>query len=232
MAFDTAAEVFSVALQSKTGISYIEIDSGSRHSELLVHTADKLCEIAEIRPSDISMVACAKGPGSFTGLRIGFSAAKGIASALKIPLCAIPTLDYLAYPLSDWDGLVLPALDAKKGRFFAALYRRGTRISDYADISPEALAQEIDRVQSSPQERIMLTGCGAHLLENRLALCLSEFQTANMHPNRLMINPYSRRGGAVELLKIAKNGIIPCDAVNSGPIYLRKSDAELNLRGR
>ena len=220
LALDTADQVFSVALATETGVLYTEIDAGRRHSELLMDSAQRLCTIAGLKPADLTLVACMKGPGSFTGLRIGFSAAKGIALALKIPLVSVPTLDCLAYPLSVWPGIVLPAVDAKKGCFFTALYREGQRLTDYMDASPEVLVTEITKARL-PSEQILLTGCGAELLYPRLA--------AYIPPADIMIDPKSRKGGAKELLQVIKDTIVNKDDSNSGPLYLRKSDAELKI---
>ncbi|MCL2380021.1 MAG: tRNA (adenosine(37)-N6)-threonylcarbamoyltransferase complex dimerization subunit type 1 TsaB [Treponema sp.] len=219
LALDTSDQVLSVALATEAGVSCTAIDSGTRHSELLMECAAWLCKNAGIKPSDVGLVVCMKGPGSFTGLRIGFSAAKGISLALNIPLVAVPTLDCLAYPLSIWPGIALPAIDAKKGCFFAALYREGQRLTDFMDASPETIFKEIVHSRLSPQEQVILTGCGAQALYSRL--------TADFSLAHITVNPESRSGGARELLSIAKNGTLN-NSVNSGPLYLRKSDAELN----
>ena len=223
LALDTAAQVLSAALATETGISYTAIDAGRRHSELLMDSVDMLCKIAGIKPEDIDLIACMKGPGSFTGLRIGFSAAKGMALALKKPLAAIPTLDCLAYPFSIWPGIVVPAMDAKKDCFFAALYRDGQLLTDYMDASPQALAKEITLTRLSPDERIVLTGCGADLLYSRLE--------AYIPLTHIRVDPVSKRGGARELIEIAKSIILSnsIDDIYSGPVYLRKSDAELKM---
>jgi len=220
LAIDTSDRVLSVALAAETGVLCTELDAGMRHSELLMKSVDSLCAIAGIKPAQITHLACMKGPGSFTGLRIGFAAAKGMALALNIPLTAVPTLDCLAYPFSAWPALVLPAMDAKKGCFFAALYRGGQRLTDYLDASPQTLAQAITDTRLSPGERILLTGCGSELLYPRLA---------DLYPAAFIsIDPDPKRGRARELLKIARNATMPADDGNSGPVYLRKSDAELN----
>lgn len=219
LAIDSAGEVLSAALAVGEDVWYMETDSGGRHSELLIECADSLCKSAGISPHDLGMALCMKGPGSFTGLRIGYSTVKGLALALGIPFTAIPTLDCLAFPLSVWPGLVLPSMDAKKGCFFAALYRAGERLTRYLDASPETLAEEALKAGFSGQEPLVLTGSGAKMLFSALADHLpSEY---------MMIDPCFKRGRAQELLKIAGNGIL--NAVNdSGLLYLRKSDAELN----
>jgi len=230
IAFDSADHVLSVALSTENGVWYSEIDAGSRHSELILDCADNLCKISGIKPEDLEMAACMKGPGSFTGLRIGFSAVKGLALALGIPLITVPTLDCLAYHLSVWPGLVLPAIDAKKNSFFSAFYREGKRLTDYMDASVEILAKEAaglgfsqtDKKADSPGELLVLTGSGAQMLYSQL----SEY----ILPDFIRIDPLYGRGRARELLQIIKDDKLQSVNENDkGPFYLRKSDAELKL---
>ena len=219
LAIDSSDQVLSVALSAESGVWYTEIDAGTRHSELLMDNIDWLLKNAEIRPPDLNMAACMKGPGSFTGLRIAFSAAKGLAMALKIPLITAPTLDCLAYPLSIWPGIVIPAIDAKKGCFFTAIYRCGEKTGDDMDASPLTIMAEISKSRLSPEEPVILTGPGAQLL-------FSVLSKNNASP--LSLDPDFRKGRARELIKIIKSSkLVLTDDFNSGPVYLRKSDAEL-----
>ena len=95
--------------------------------------------------NDIGFVAVTLGPGSFTGIRVGLSFCKGMASALGIDLVGVPTLDVLAYPFHYLEGhYVCPLIDAKKGEVFTALYRvtKGTleRLSEYQSVRPGMVA--------------------------------------------------------------------------------------------
>jgi len=222
LALDSSDAVLSVALATKTGFFYMEIKALS-HSELLLECTQSLCKSANISPSELNMVSCMNGPGSFTGLRIGFSSAKGIALALGIPLVSVPTLDCLAHPFSMWPGIVLPVIDAKKGCFFAAFYRHGKRLTCYRDSSPEALAEEAAKVIDFPNEPILLTGGGAELLHSSFISC---FPSGNIR-----VESACKHGSAKELLEIAKSDKFEVvNDINSGPAYLRKSNAELNFK--
>jgi len=228
LAIDSSSKVLSVALETENQIFYEEIGSENSHSELLMECADGLCKSADIKPADLSLVACMKGPGSFTGLRIGFSAGKGIALALGIPLIAVPTLDCLAYPFSAQPGLVLPVLDAKKGCFFAAFYRKDERLTDFLDSSPLELLKTASKILLEPEEPLLLTGSGAELLLTRLK---------NTNPEELLpinninIDIEFAIGRARELLKIVKtNKLYKENDIYGFPVYLRKSDAELNCK--
>jgi tRNA threonylcarbamoyladenosine biosynthesis protein TsaB len=219
IALDTATAVLSLALSTEKGQWYCEIDAGLRHSELLMDTADMLMKTAGLKPGDLELAACMKGPGSFTGLRIGFAAAKGLALALGIPMVAVPTLDCMAHPFSAWPGPVLPLMDAKKGRYFTALYRGNERISGYMDAGPETILSLLPR--DAP---LLLTGPDADMILPGLKAALPE--------TRIFVDPRRHRGNAKELLELTeKYDILRNDDKEflSGPLYLRKSDAELSL---
>ena len=227
LALDSSQEVLSAALAAGDDLWYSEIDAGLRHSELMMECVDGLFKTAGLSPKDLNLVACMKGPGSFTGLRIAYAAAKGLAMALDIALKAQPTLDCIAHPLSFWPGIVLAAIDAKQGRFFAALYRKGKLLCPYMDDGPEALADELGRARINSDEQIILTGPGAALLQSRLR----DFSPENPRPDNILLDPQYGRGRARELLEITKCDIIEgANDLYSGPVYLRKSDAELNRR--
>jgi tRNA threonylcarbamoyladenosine biosynthesis protein TsaB len=188
-------------------------------------TVDRLLGSAGLESGDINLVACMKGPGSFTGLRIAFAAVKGMALALGIPMVSVPTLDCMAAPHGSWPGLVIPAMDAKKGRFFSALYRGGERLGDFMDAPPEEIAERIRALSGGGElagEKVLVTGPDGPLLHEKL--------TAALGPG-LFCDPGGKRGKARELLDIVlKKGIIGSEGdFFSGPLYLRKSDAELSF---
>jgi len=228
LAIDSSSAVLSVALETETQILHEEVDKAISHSELLMECTDGLCKSAGIKPADLDLVACMKGPGSFTGLRIGFSTAKGIALALGIPLIAIPTLDCLADPFSTRPGLALPVLDAKKSCFFAAFYRKGERLTDFLDASPLELLKIASEIMLSPEESVLLTGSGAELLLSKF----KEPQPGNLvFIKNIDLDCDFARGRAKELLKIAKNvKLCNINDINGFPVYLRKSDAELKCK--
>ncbi|MDR1319391.1 MAG: tRNA (adenosine(37)-N6)-threonylcarbamoyltransferase complex dimerization subunit type 1 TsaB [Treponema sp.] len=222
LAIDTAASVFSAALGTDRGVWHFETDSGMRHSELLLDTVDMLMKKSGLVPSDLDGVLCMRGPGSFTGLRIGFAAAKGLALSLGLPFSAFSTLECGAHAFSVWPGLVVPVIDARKNAFFYALYSGGQRLCPDTEAAAPEIARSINAAVSGPREnRVLLTGPGAETLYRELP-GPSPFIT---------VNPEFRRGNALFLLEIAKNvDILNNSYVNAGPEYIRKSDAELNLR--
>ena len=210
---------------------FLTINNGQKQSELIMDAIDTLQNMAGIKKTELDAVACMEGPGSFTGLRIGFAAAKGLALALGIPIIPVPTLDCMAFSFSFWQGFVLPVIDAKKNSFFTAIYKQGKRISDYLDATMDKIIKVIIdnwqnlafpmNVKKPAAPPLLVTGPAVHLA---LPYLVSVFpETA---PDYAW-----ERGYAAELLNISKEmSILNRNFSNysAGPLYLRKSDAELN----
>jgi tRNA threonylcarbamoyladenosine biosynthesis protein TsaB len=233
LAIDTATEQFSVALAADVdntapAVWLFEADAGLRHSELVMDIVDMLMDKAGLKPRDLSGVVCMGGPGSFTGLRIGFAIAKGLALSLGIPFAAIPTLDCIAWPFSAWPGTVVPALDAKKGAFFCALYQGGKRLCPDMDAPPDEIASAISAALAAAPGPILLTGPAAPLLYEKVYM----YEKVYTPESKLDLKAGKglRWGNAQTLLQIARETgcITQCNTDPScGPVYIRKSDAEL-----
>jgi tRNA threonylcarbamoyladenosine biosynthesis protein TsaB len=217
LAIDTATDLFSVAV-AREGDSYLfEADVGLRHSELSMDSIDMLLRRAELKPEDLNGIVCMGGPGSFTGLRIGFSLAKGLALSLGIPFAAVPTLECMVWPFSSLPGIVVPVIDAKQGAYFCALYQNGKRLCEDMDITLDELAAKLSHLQLPT-----ITGPGAPLLYDKL--CAMNLQDGIIWGKNL------RWGNAATLLHIARESDILAHGTNdysAGPEYIRKSDAEL-----
>ena len=112
----------SIANNGKT-IVLKELNDGSySHAEKLHEFIKQVVEEASIKLTDLKAVAVSKGPGSYTGLRIGVSAAKGLCFALDIPLIATSTLQALALSVSISEGLVIPLLDARRMEVYSSVF--------------------------------------------------------------------------------------------------------------
>lgn len=122
---ETATAVCSVGL-ARDGVllSLRETDEGLVHGELLAPFIQEMLQSTGHRPADLAAVAVSTGPGSYTGLRVGLSTAKGIALGAGIPLIALPTLNLLAAAVrrSHPDSWIMPAIDARRQEVYAALY--------------------------------------------------------------------------------------------------------------
>jgi tRNA threonylcarbamoyladenosine biosynthesis protein TsaB len=121
---ETATKNCSVAL-AKNGITILckEIaETGYTHAERLHVFIEEIIQDTAIGFQDLSAIAVSQGPGSYTGLRIGVSAAKGLCYALNIPLIAVDTLQVLASQVSITDGYIVPMLDARRMEVYSAIF--------------------------------------------------------------------------------------------------------------
>jgi len=220
LAVDTATEKLSIALAAGNDAWLFEADAGLRHSELVMEAIDMLCKKAALGPEDLTGIVCMGGPGSFTGLRIGFSLAKGLALALGCPFASIPTLDCMARPLSSLKGLVMPVLDAKKSSFFCALYRDGKKISADMDAGPSTIAAAIASACAGQEKQALLFGPGSGLLYERL----TQLPQSPLADIDLLAGKGLRWGNAQTLLEIAREtDIFANPDFSAGPEYIRSS---------
>ena len=121
---ETATKNCSVSL-AKDGITILtkEIsEAGYSHAEKLHVFIEEILKETQSNVKDLKAVAVSKGPGSYTGLRIGVSSAKGICYALDIPLIAVDTLQILAKQLNVEEGIIVPMIDARRMEVFSAVY--------------------------------------------------------------------------------------------------------------
>lgn len=122
---ETSTTVCSVSL-SKNGelLSFKEINNGYTHAENLHIFIENIIKQASITLKELNAVAISKGPGSYTGLRIGVSAAKGLAYSLNIPLIALDTLEIMANSAlaKDNDAVYCPMIDARRMEVYTSVY--------------------------------------------------------------------------------------------------------------
>jgi tRNA threonylcarbamoyladenosine biosynthesis protein TsaB len=215
LCLDTCGNTLSAALQFDGGVVSLEVNAGEKHSGLLLPVMDNLLRTAGIEPAALDVAACMRGPGSFTGIRIGFAAVQGIAAASEARAVSIPTLDCMALPFEDVP-VVVPAIDSRRRQFYTAVYRGGERITDYLDTRPDTLVPLL-----CDDERILLTGPDADKLYDALSSLLPE--------KHISVNPYFSYGQAKTMLHFfTKESRIKAgwEETLAVPLYIRKSDAE------
>ena len=143
-------------------------NSGLTHSETLLPMITAMLESSRTKLSDLSLIACATGPGSFTGLRIGISAAQGLAWGLGIPCAGVSSLAALAHMSAFYRGTICCVMDARRGQVYRAAYRTdGFRPSVLIADGAVPLEQLQDEL-SGLRDRIFLVGDGAELCYNYL----------------------------------------------------------------
>lgn len=131
-------------------------EQGYSHAEKLHLFIEDILKEHQLDFSDLSAIAVSQGPGSYTGLRIGVSAAKGLCYALNLPLIAVDTLEILASKLAISEGVIIPTIDARRMEVYSAIFNakiEKVRATE-AEIIDENSFQEIE-------EKIHLIGDGA-----------------------------------------------------------------------
>jgi tRNA threonylcarbamoyladenosine biosynthesis protein TsaB len=124
LSLETATTNCSVSLSQNGETLHLKEDYGNgfSHAEKLHTYIDEVLRLEGIEASQLGAIAVSKGPGSYTGLRIGVSAAKGLCFALNIPLIAVDTLESLAQQVIANSGLVIPLLDARRMEVYSAVF--------------------------------------------------------------------------------------------------------------
>jgi len=163
---ETATKTCSVAL-SKDGalLALKELTSENySHAEKLNGFIEDVLKEAGFQISQIEAVAVSAGPGSYTGLRIGTSTAKGLCYGLNIPLISVNSLKALANQLNLEEGLICPMFDARRMEVFTAIYS-----SDLKELKPtNALVVEEDSLSEFESETITIVGPGAEKCQEML----------------------------------------------------------------
>lgn len=122
LSIDTSSKLCNVAiLEDTTLIKKIELDNGLTHSETLMMLIKQILNDCNLKLTDINLLVCDIGPGSFTGLRIGVATVKAFYDSLNIPCVGISSLEVLAYYMED-DGMVCTSIDARNNNCYFAIY--------------------------------------------------------------------------------------------------------------
>lgn len=227
LAFETATIAGSAAVvdDEKGLIGEVRIDVKVAHSERLMPSVQWLLKMSGLSINDIDAFGLSIGPGSFTGLRIGLSTAKGLAFSTGKPLVPVRTLDAFARTLVHCSYPICPMLDARKNQIYAGLYRWEDgickKIQPETAISPEDLLNRIKE-----QGPVLITGDGAVKYRELIVNVLGK--------DAVFAPSYRMSPAASSVAEIAseklKTGDIP-DPVGITPYYIRKSEAELLWKG-
>lgn len=221
LALETSAKSVSVAVtENGTLLAQAYQDRGLTHSVTLMPLLDGMLKTAGLTLDDMDIIAVAQGPGSFTGIRIGVSAAKGLAWAKALPCCGVSTLEAMAYGVTDFEGVVVGAMDARRQQVYNALFRtengRVTRLCADRAVAMELVAEEL----AAMPEPKLIVGDGAALLYDFLQKAGIGFRLASpLHRQQ------SAAGVALAAEHLAAQGLT-CSAQELQPVYLRLSQAE------
>ena len=221
LAFETSAKSCSAALhdgQKLLAESYQ--NSGLTHSQTLMVMAEDLLKVCGKSAADVTHLAVAAGPGSFTGIRIGVSAAKGFAWGAELPVYGVSTLEAMALGLGAMDGHVCACMDARRKQGYNAVFLAEdgclTRVSEDRAISLEELKKELEHIDGP----IYLVGDGAELTFRTLSADLPGLRLPPEHRR------HQRASGVALAAVEAMNRGESADGAALQPNYLRMSQAE------
>lgn len=222
LALDTSSEVASAAVADEKKIQgEIILNLNKQHSMVLIPMIDDLLSSLGVDIGDMDAIACASGPGSFTGLRIGAATAKGLCHGAEKSLIGIPTLDGLAFNMAHSKGIICPIIDALRNNVYTALYRwEGNilkKLEDYMAVSIEEL---IEKIKTYGDDAVFV-GDGVFVHRGRLEEGLGG--RAAFAPQHLVLQRASSL--ACLALERLKKGDVD-SYMDFVPFYLRKSQAE------
>ena len=206
---ETATKNCSVAL-AKNGqtIALREIaEEGYSHAEKLHVFIEEIISESEISFKDLNAIAVSQGPGSYTGLRIGVSSAKGLCYALNIPLIAVDTLQSLGAQITISTGLIIPMIDARRMEVFSASYDKD--LNTIAKVAAEIITEE--SYQNSDEE--------IHFLGDGAAKCKEFLHKSNFIFHDEIIYPSAKQMSSLSFEKHKKSDTV--DVAFFEPLYVK-----------
>jgi tRNA threonylcarbamoyladenosine biosynthesis protein TsaB len=226
LGIETATVQAGCAIGGHEGVlAMAQSAKGRRHAENLAPAIEFICTQASVDLDEISVVAVDRGPGLFTGLRVGIATAKALAHSLGVPMIGVPSLDLLAFPMRYTNRLIVAAIDARRGEIYYAFYRQVPggmqRLGDHRIGSPDDVASEL----LASGEEILLVGDGAHRYHEAFD-GLAKVELADngaSHPSAASLVQLAHASALREQFQ---------RAADVEPIYLRKPDAEINWATR
>jgi len=226
LAIETSTMLGGVAIADDSAglIAEVRLNVKSTHSERLMTEIDHVLKQSFLKISDIDVFAIAVGPGSFTGLRIGLSTAKGLAYATGKPIVSVPTLEAFAWNFPYCRYPVCTLLDARKKEVYAAVFRWEdagfVRLIDEISISVDSLVGKAE----FPDEKILFAGEGAILYKNEITELMGD-GALFASPEKMSLSPANV--ASLGLKKASQKDF--SEPVSLVPFYIRSSEAEVKL---
>lgn len=209
LAFDTSSKALSVAiLDGENLLADVTVNIKKNHSINLMPAIDFLMKAVDLKPTDLDRISVAQGPGSYTGLRVAVATAKTLAYTLNIELVGVSSLYALA-AAADFDGLVVPVIDARRNNVYAGFYKDGQSLKDDQHMN---FADVIEAVKY--EESVMFVGEVANF-NNQIAESLPQAKVLSVLPSAYAIG---KRGQELQ----------PVDVDSFVPSYLKRVEAEEN----
>ncbi len=222
LAVDSSGLVASAALlEDDTLIAEYTVNYKKTHSQTLLPMVDEIVKMTETDLNTIDAIAVAKGPGSFTGLRIGAATVKGLALALDKPVVGVPTVEGLAMNLFGTEKLICPIMDARRNQVYTGIYRfSGEQLEVVKEQAALGIEELIGALNLIGKEVIFL-GDGVPVYQKVIEEKMSvPFHFAPAHLNKQRAAAVGVRG-----MEYFRSGVFE-SGDDFEPEYLRLSQAE------
>lgn len=222
LALDSSGLVASVALlEDDNLLAEYTVNYKKTHSQTLLPMLDEIVQMTDTELSSVDALAVAKGPGSFTGLRIGSATVKGLGLALNKPIIGIPTVEGLAMNLYETDAVICPLMDARRNQVYTGIYKfqNGTLqvVKDQIPLGVEEIIEALNLLG----QKVVFLGDGVPVYKDIIEKNMEvPYSFAPAHVNK-------QRAGAigVRAFEYYRQGLYS-SAAEFEPDYLRLSQAE------
>lgn len=224
LSIDSSSVTASVALiQNGEILSECFINNGLTHSQTLMPMVEETLEKASVKLSEVDLFAVTVGPGSFTGIRIGIAAVKGMADALGKKCVPVSTLEAIAKPLDNTDSVICSVMDARCNQVYTASFKTGERLCGDSAILIDELGEYLKGLDSP----IVLIGDGALMCCEKLKERVKDIRAVS-DDSRFI---HASSIGFIAEQKL-KDGEEPIDSEKLVPFYLRLPQAERELNNK
>lgn len=218
LGIDTSNQPLAVGLvQDEKVLGQIQTTVKKNHSITLMPAIDSLVQSVGLQPEDIDRVAVAQGPGSYTGLRIGVTAAKTFGYTLKKELVGVSSLAVLAANCTDVEGMIIPLFDARRNNVYAGVYQwQENHLVTLAQDRHIALAELLEKI--GPDRKVLFVGLDTEKFREQI---LASLPNAVINERPLWDIP---SGVVTAQLSLAEQPT--ADVHGFLPKYLKKVEAE------
>jgi tRNA threonylcarbamoyladenosine biosynthesis protein TsaB len=215
LAVDTSSERGSICVSDNGEIvAEVRLASSLQHSERLFGSIEFAFRFLNFRLQDVDLFAAAKGPGSFTGLRVGMAAAEGFVAAFGKQGVGVSTLEALAWNAHEFAKWIAPTIDARRGEIYGAVYRRDG--DELIEVCSPVVLKPAQWLNSLSREPIVFCGDGA--------VRYRELLTGHPEWECRTVDLYLARAIA-EMAQLPRRGPLE-------PLYVRRTDAEIDRERR
>ncbi|WP_244833663.1 tRNA (adenosine(37)-N6)-threonylcarbamoyltransferase complex dimerization subunit type 1 TsaB [Clostridium sp. BJN0001] len=227
LSVDTSSKTATAAIIDDNKIlGEINYNDKREHSTILMGMIKQLLNDTNLTINDIDGFVVSKGPGSFTGLRIGMATVKGLSFGSKKPYVSVSSLDALALTAINFDGIICPIMDALRDSVYTAFYEKDEsnelkRTSDYDALTLDTLIEKI----KAKNKKVIFIGDGVNKYKNYLQENLKDSFFPPHHLNFIHSSALGELG-----IKKLKEGIY--DNPDSAPFYIKKCQAEREYEKR